>query len=193
MKNKLTILFLSCSVTALISCSKESSSPIPVPKTETQETGVINTTANYNFNCTATSVTLIAGQNINAGTVVVTNDANFIYVTYNTANGYVLKETHLFVGKCDSVPVNKQMNPVPGQFPYITYHNKITTYSYKVPINSIGMGKCGCIAAHAALVKYNGSGQVVDSQTGWGNGVSINPKAGNWGMKFSYCTCAGTD
>lgn len=191
MKKVLNTMLLVYSIIALISCSKDVASSNPKPETDVIRSAAKST--NNNFNCTAKTVTLIAGQNINAGTVDVTNDANYIYVKYSTTNGYVLKETHLYVGKCDSVPVNKQMNPVPGRFPFISYHNKITTYLYKVPIKSIGLGNCGCIAAHAAVVKYNSNGQLIDSQTGWGNGVSINPNAGNWGMKFSYCTCGGTD
>ena len=35
--------------------------------------------------CPPTEVTLIAGQTINSGTVSVTNDAEYIYVTYTTA------------------------------------------------------------------------------------------------------------
>ncbi|MFN8243256.1 MAG: hypothetical protein U0X40_04295 [Ferruginibacter sp.] len=138
-------------------------------------------------NCDPTTVTLIAGQTLDAGTVSVSNDASNIYVTYSTANGYLLTQTHLFVGDCAAVPVNGQGNPQPGHFPYSSTHNYSTTYTYQVPMASFG--SCGCIAAHAVVVKLNGSGQVIETQTGWGNGIRINPNGGNWGMKFDYCTC----
>ena len=136
--------------------------------------------------CT-TVVTLFAGQTINAGNITVTNDANFIYVTYNTANGYVLTQTHLYVGDCALIPVNRPGNPIPGQFPYITTHSNVTSYTYQIPITAIP-GSCGCIAAHAVVVKLDAAGQVIDQQTAWGNGTVINPD-GQWGMKFSYCRC----
>jgi hypothetical protein len=139
--------------------------------------------------CTPTVVTLIAGQTINSGSVSVTNDADYIYVTYTTANGFLLTQTHLYVGDCALVPVNGQGNPVPGHFPYSSTHNNITTYTYQVPISTIGLGNCGCIAAHAVVVRLGASGQVIETQTGWGNGTRINPNGGNWGMKFDYCTC----
>ena len=139
-------------------------------------------------NCTPTVVTLFAGQTIDAGTVTVSNDSNFIYVTYNTANGYVLTQTHLYVGNCALIPVNKPGNPIPGQFPYASPHANLTNYTYQIPIAVIPAGTCGCIAAHAVVVKLNAAGQVVDQQTGWGNGTVINPD-GQWGMKFSYCSC----
>lgn len=134
--------------------------------------------------CTPTVVTLFAGQTINAGNVTVTNDANFIYVTYNTANGYVLTQTHLYVGDCALIPVNKPGNPIPGQFPYTSAHSNLTSYTYQIPITAIPVGGCGCIAAHAVVSLATGGG----TQTGWGNGSVINP-TGNWGMKFNYCSC----
>ena len=138
--------------------------------------------------CTPKVVTLFAGQTIDAGNVTVTNDANFIYVTYNTANGYVLTQTHLYVGECALIPVNRPGNPIPGQFPYASPHNNVTSYTYQIPIMAIPVGSCGCIAAHAVVVKLNAAGAVVDQQTAWGNGTVINPD-GQWGMKFDYCSC----
>lgn len=134
--------------------------------------------------CTPKVVTLFAGQTIDAGNVTVTNDANFIYVTFNTANGYVLTQTHLFVGDCALIPVNKPGNPIPGQFPYASAHSNLTSYTYQIPIMAIPVGGCGCIAAHAVVSLATGGG----TQTAWGNGTVINPD-GQWGMKFDYCSC----
>jgi hypothetical protein len=134
-------------------------------------------------------VSLIAGQTMNSGNVTVTNDANFIYVTYNTANGWLLTQTHLYVGDCALIPVNGPGNPVPGQFPYASSHANITSYTYQIPIAKIPAGGCGCIAAHAVVVKLDGNGNVINTQTGWGQGIRINPNGGNWGMKFEYCSC----
>jgi len=139
--------------------------------------------------CPATEVILIAGQTINSGSVSVTNDANFIYVTYTTAPGWYLTQTHLYVGDCALIPLNNPGNPVPGQFPYSANHNNITTYTYQVPISLIPAGGCGCIAAHAVVKQLNASGQTIQTQTGWGQGTLINLNGGNWGMKFDYCSC----
>jgi hypothetical protein len=141
-------------------------------------------------NCPIIETTLIAGQTLDAGTVRVYNDSSYIYVTYNTQNGWVLSQTHLYVGDCAFIPVNNPGNPLPGQFPYATSHSNITSYTYQVPLSQIVPGNCGCIAAHAVVKKLNTSNQVIDSQTGWGNGVRINLTGGNWGMKFNYCSCS---
>jgi hypothetical protein len=185
---KTKIFSLAILMTVLVSCQKES-----VTKKNTDELSNINI-ANERYNsygCEAQVVPFIAGQHIDAGTIEVTNDAEYIYVTYNTANGYVLRETHLYVGDCEAVPVNKKGNPVPGQFPDKNTHNNATNFTYKVPISAIGLGKCGCIAAHAAVVKLDSNGKVVDSQTAWGAGTTITAGNGNWGTKFEYCTCIG--
>ncbi len=141
--------------------------------------------------CTPTEVTLIAGQTMEAGTVSVVNDSVNIYVTYTTTNGWVLTQTHLYVGDCAQIPVNAPGNPIPGQFPYGGNHNNITSYTYTVPLSRIPAGTCACIAAHAVVKQYNASNQLVQTQTGWGNGVRINLSGGNWGMKFDYCSCTG--
>lgn len=139
--------------------------------------------------CTPIEVTLFAGQTINSGTVTVSNDGTYIYVTYTTTNGWVLAQTHLYVGDCALIPVNNPGNPIPGQFPYTATHNNVTTYTYQIPISRIPQGSCGCIAAHAVVKQYNSSNQLINQQTGWGNGTLINLNGGNWGMKFDYCSC----
>ncbi len=187
MKPIINAFLMAVCITVFFSCKKE------IVSSNVVETTYDNPDGYSGSACPATTVKFIAGQNIDAGTVTVTNDFDFIYVTYNTANGYVLQETHLYVGDCSSIPVNKQGNPVPGQFPFKTTHTNITSFTYKVPVSTIALGSCGCIASHAAVVKLNSSGNVIDTQTAWGQGTSINPSAGNWGMKFSYCSCAGVD
>jgi hypothetical protein len=139
--------------------------------------------------CAPTTATLLAGQTINSGQVSVRNDADFIYVTYQTANGYTLTETHLYVGDCATIPVNNPGNPIPGQFPYQGSHSNTTSYTYQIPISVLNGASCGCVAAHAVVQKLDASGHVTDQQTGWGNGTRINLSGGNWGMKFGYCVC----
>ncbi|MCY7292026.1 MAG: hypothetical protein LH615_07575 [Ferruginibacter sp.] len=187
----LSVLFVSCSKTdnQLLGNENPATAGLKTPTANGgNEAGREADTPPTETPCPPTVVTLFAGQTINAGNVTVTNDANFIYVTYNTANGYVLTQTHLFVGACALIPVNRPGNPIPGQFPYASPHSNLTSYTYQIPITAIPLGVCGCIAAHAVVVKYNAAGQIVDQQTGWGNGTVINP-TGNWGMKFTYCSC----
>jgi hypothetical protein len=202
MKKSLLISGIFVCIVSFVSCKKADINP----SSNANEATVTGQTAKYvtefgsenpapirgrnsSGECEPTEVTLIAGQSMNAGTVTVTNDANYIYVTYATTNGWVLTQTHLYVGDCALIPVNNPGNPLPGQFPYASAHNNVTTYTYQVPISRIALEACGCIAAHAVVKKLNAANQVIDTQTGWGNGVRINLNGGNWGMKFDYCSC----
>jgi hypothetical protein len=183
-------LFILAASLSLFSCQKaeqlDSVSPAISSSDGGRSTGRVGSS---DSTCAPTTTTLLAGQTINAGEVSVWNDAAFIYVSYQTANGYTLTETHLYVGDCLTIPVNNPGNPIPGQFPYQGTHNNITGYTYQIPISVLNGASCGCVAAHAVVQKLNASGQVTDQQTGWGNGIRINLSGGNWGMKFSYCLC----
>lgn len=179
------ILFMAI---GFISCQKESLQSNSSPNVQKDDNQILGRNGDGSP-CPTTTVTLLAGQTINAGTVSVTNDSNFIYVTYTTANGYLMTQTHLYVGDCALIPINNPGNPIPGQFPYSATHNNITTYTYQIPLSAIPAGGCGCIAAHCVVVKLNASGNVIETQTGWGNGTRINLSGGNWGMKFEYCSC----
>ena len=139
--------------------------------------------------CVATEVTLIAGQTINSGTISVTNDGDFIYVTYTATNGWKISQTHLYVGDCALIPVNNPGNPIPGQFPYASSHANVTSYTYQIPLSQIPAGTCGCIAAHAVVKQFDANNQQTAQETARGNGVRINLSGGNWGMKFDYCSC----
>ncbi|MBP6432085.1 MAG: hypothetical protein KA319_09980 [Ferruginibacter sp.] len=180
-----TFLFLaSCEKNNELVTQQNNTTPI----NQVQPSSALAGRTNPDDGCPETTIQLTAGQFYNAGSVVVSNDADFIYVTYTTANGYLLTQTHLFAGNCNAVPVNNQGNPAPGQFPHKTIHNNLTSYTYQIPVSLIPAGGCGCIAAHAVVVKLNELGEVIEEETAWGNGVQINP-TGNWGMKFDYCSC----
>ncbi|MEY1640182.1 hypothetical protein [Tenuifilum osseticum] len=133
---------------------------------------------------TPTVVMLTAGQHIDAGTVTVGNDANFLYVTYTSANGYLINETHLYVGPKSGVPVNKKGNPQIGQFPYgETFTTPVNEVTYQ--FNLADFDDCFIVAAHAVVSKYDGT-TIVDQQTAWGAGNQFIV-SGSWAMYFDYC------
>jgi hypothetical protein len=87
--------------------------------------------------------TLFAGQHIDVGTLSVWNDANTLYVQYDTV-GWTMSETHLYV---DSEPPDTS---APGQFPY--KHEglgDVNTDLYEIPLNGWVPGTVLYVAAHA--------------------------------------------
>lgn len=139
---------------------------------------------------TPTVVMLTAGQHIDAGTVTVGNDANYLYVTYFATNGYLIQETHLYIGNKSGVPVNKSGNPQIGHFPYgESFATPVGEVTYQ--FNLADFEDCFIVAAHAVVIKYDGD-VLVDQQAAWGAGTRFVAK-GNWAMYFDYCKQTCTD
>lgn len=138
---------------------------------------------------TPQAVTLFAGQTIEAGTVTVSNDENNLYVAFTTANEWLLSQTHLHVAdSLAGIPQTKSGNPKVGNFAYQSTHDPyVTTYTYTIPKSALSLdaNNTVVIAAHAVVVRIDGSGNVIANETGWGNGESFVSK-GSWAMYFQY-------
>ena len=122
--------------------------------------------------CDLTTIaTFWAGQNYEAGTVSVNNDADNLYVTFTTTGGWTMGLTHLYVGL---VP---PASYAPGSFPYQTTHAPaVTSFTYTIPLSEIGAvpGDTVYVAAHAEV--SNGT----QSETAWAG-------TGQWpGLLFSH-------
>lgn len=138
--------------------------------------------------CTYETITstLFGGQTIPVGTLQVTNDADSLYVTYNTTNDWYLDETHLYVGDFANLPVNNANTPIPGHFPYNTDHTGlITSFTYAIPLNSLS-SSCYIIASHAGVYK-SVNGVIIQSETAWGFSTPF-PNTNRWGWYSNYCT-----
>lgn len=132
---------------------------------------------------------LIAGQNIDAGDVCLEVVGDNLVVTYTTQDGWELTEAHLWVGKnIADMPQTKKGNPKVGNFPYKSGDiTGVTSYSFFVPLSSLGSDLCDktyFAAAHAVVRKPDGSGGY-QTETGWGSGDPIVPQ-GSWAMYFSF-------
>jgi len=134
--------------------------------------------------CAESSVRLMAGQHHVAGDMIVSNDADFLYVTYQATGNWRIKKTHLYVGACNGIPAAGNGNPQNGRFPYTGNHGNpsVSSYTYTIPLSDIPT--CGCVAAHAEVVRLNAAGNVVQAETAWGEGVRMGR---NWSMRFDYC------
>ncbi len=66
---------------------------------------------------------LIAGQIIEAGTVTISNDNEYLYIRVNTTAPWLIKLIHIYVGT-DPVEKNGGGNFKPGQFPFPQPYNE---------------------------------------------------------------------
>ncbi len=98
-----------------------------------------------------TSIPLLAGQNIDVGTVSVWNDGDTLYVKYETTGGWEITETHLVVtDEWSEIPLNKRGNPMVGHFPYSMEHDPwATEYTYTIDLGDWEPCTDLYIAAHA--------------------------------------------
>jgi hypothetical protein len=123
--------------------------------------------------CKSRTFALVAGQHTVVGTVVVANDANFLYVTYNTIGDWDLGEVHLYV--LDTEPAERLS---PGLAPYKsgTLSNGTQSYTFMIPFSEdLVCGSSIWLQAHAS----------VKTETAYG-GIIVDPDQGSWYGKIPY-------
>ena len=115
--------------------------------------------------------TLYAGQNIEVGTVTVASDTTEVCVTYQLdgyalSDGWLINETHLYVGTDDSFPLTPAKgqlgqpyyaNPVPGKFPYgEDFDPGVEMAKHCIDLDDLGVesGDSLFVAAHASIAGY---------------------------------------
>jgi hypothetical protein len=142
------------------------------------------------------TATLIAGQNIDAGTVAYWRACNVLHIEYATTGGWMLAETHLAVaGSMEEFPVTRSGNPIPGHFPLTGTHDPpVNWFEYTVDLDAMGLAEAEVLyaAAHAVVKKFDG-GMVVGEESAWCEGDPFRPapsgekiqRKGNWGMYFT--------
>lgn len=119
--------------------------------------------------------TLWAGQHINAGSLLVYNDIDYLFVTFETSGDWYIGKTHLHIADdLSGIPSNNRGIPVPGQFAYNTTHDPaVTSYTYTFLLSDLGytVDDTFVVAAHAEVMKYDIEGNVVQGETAWGGDV----------------------
>ncbi len=170
---------LLCALSTVQSCKKQNIQPDSNLYNPSSETTVITP-------CGEPVVTnLMAGQNIDAGSITVQNTEDSLYVTFSTDNGWVMGKTHLYVGALEDMPATSGGNPQIGNFPYQhTINPYATSDQYAIALSDLP--ECFIVAAHAEVHLLGDNGEVIDSQTGWGQGTQMN-QSGSWAMYSSYC------
>ncbi|WMW22309.1 hypothetical protein RE476_00375 [Methanolobus mangrovi] len=128
---------------------------------------------------------LYAGQNIEAGTVNVSNDSEYIYITFETRDDWVILETHLEVANSSAaIPATKSGNAIPGQFTYknASLPDGITIDEYQIPLETYAPIENNTLYIAAHAVVSNGETE----QGAWANGTRFNED--NWATYFTYKT-----
>ncbi len=145
-------------------------------ESQTIQLGYVETT-----NMTSQTVvnTLYAGQNINVGTLNISNDCQNLTIAYEMTGNWTLQETHLEVATSfESIPMTTSGNPVIGHFTYKSEELPEGTIidTYVIPVS----GKNGTvyIAAHAVVSNLN------CDEGAWASGTQF--PGDNWATYFTY-------
>ncbi len=130
---------------------------------------------------TALTVPLLAGQDLPVGQVIVyNNQENLVVQVYMTREGWLLEESHLYIGTLDALPVNPAGNPVPGHFPdKEEFEEPVGAQVFEFKMADLP--ECPVIAFHAEV-----KGENNQEESAWAEGQRINAP-GNWGMYFEFC------
>ncbi|MDL1979438.1 MAG: hypothetical protein LWX52_15350 [Deltaproteobacteria bacterium] len=135
---------------------------------------------------------LYAGQTIEAGSVTMEVVDTYLVVTYETSGDWELVEAQMWVGNdISDMPQTRQGNPKIGNFPYNSEIENPFSHSYSIPLTLLGF-TCPSedvayfVAAHATVQLTDGSGNVIQTETGWADGSRFVER-GMWGT-FSTVT-----
>jgi len=133
---------------------------------------------------------LLAGQTEDVGDVCFTVIGDTLEITYSMDANWFLEEAHAWIG-CDAegYPQNRAGNPKVGQFPYASGDiTGATDHSFSIDISTefdecLGTPDCtnGNILyamTHAAVYKEDDAGNVIQEETGWGDGDPSGAR--NW-------------
>lgn len=143
---------------------------------------------------TPTVTTLVAGQHFNAGTVSISNDAHYIYVTYHTESPWMISEAHAAIAAITNladapagIPQTKSGNPTPGRFSNsATFDPEVMSHTFVIPFET--RQTLFVVAAHAVVQAPRDQG---GAQTAWASGTNF--PGNNWATYVSHTvqSCGG--
>ncbi len=131
---------------------------------------------------------LWAGKTGDAGTVTITNDNSFLYVTYTTNGSADLGEVHVYVWSSTSQIPDKR--PAPGQTPWKAENINANSYTMAIPVD-VACGSTFYVSAHAALVNDGDGGDNTNAgETAYaGSNPFVNGKGAWWGFVTYTVDC----
>lgn len=149
-----------------------------------QESAITIYTSSNGAVCGASTYALTAGMLFDAGTLDVSNDEEYLYVTYNTVDGWEMIFTHLHVAKdINEIPATAG-GFTPGQFDYISDHIGVTHFMYQIELAVLDAepGDELVFAAFADVFReVNGNFQ---NENAWGGDLTADSP--NWAMYDLY-------
>lgn len=134
-------------------------------------------------------VPILAGQTIPVGNIKMWNDANYVYIDYvldtmaNEADQWYLKECQADIQRSPDAFPQKNGNPQPGQFAYVSGDISYTIrYTFTIPVGE--WDGTVCVATHCVVTQLDELGGEINGNTGWAGPNEFPGK--NWATYFWY-------
>lgn len=194
-------------VTTVFSCKKQKPHVDPVPPPE-EKPGVYQSiygSPAISYCGTPLTSSLKIKDGTDVGTVTVSNDSVYLYLTYNLTGNWYMGDAHSYAGRETLIPRNIDGNPEHTQFPgkqTLNYCDLRQAFTFQVLLSALtkdNNAQCSTneqfyIAMRASVKQVNNSGDCVNAteQPAWGAPFLINPgNANEWATAFYYCrqTC----
>jgi len=131
-------------------------------------------------------ITLIAGQNHDAGTVIVTTDGENLIITYSTNGDWIIGATHMSIGDCaeQEIPQTGSGNPKVGHFEHSSEHPEGTNeVVYLISLEAVSENSC--FAAHAEVTGPTGG------ETAWAQGIEFDGNSWAMYVQMDLSECLG--
>lgn len=131
-----------------------------------------------------TETILYAGQHIEVGKMIISNNEEMLFVTYDVNDTkWWLKETHLYVGDIEDAPFVSSGNPKIGHFPYHGDHDLSKEVTFTIPLEDLD--DCFSIISHAVVV-LSENGSITSNETAFGFG-DHEFDGNRWGWFLDHC------
>ena len=198
---KLFAVFLLLSI-AIFSCKKQKPKDTPQPPEETPSIYESVFTPHVVSYCGTTQISNLKIQDgTDIGSVTVSNDSEFLYLTYNLTGSWYMGDVHAYVGRESMIPRNVDGNPTYLSFPgkqKINFCDLRQTFTFRVSLSKLSAdnnSQCPTneqfyIAMRASVRQLNSAGECISGtdQAAWGAPFLINPNSANeWATAFYYC------
>lgn len=189
MRRIVQVLAVALALFATTSCSEEMQDPLLTADSGVMEVsgGVVFAPGVPTTFCGSDTVTLWAGKTINAGNVVIANDATNLYVTVTSTCGFqtISENIKMWLGtNLENLDGGGITRPSAGGFPYKATVTSGNTHTFTVPLNLIPFydaTKCGVqpiyVVVHADVLVCDGSGNPSGGETAFGGDVPGPGKA----------------
>ncbi|MBW6516004.1 MAG: hypothetical protein K0B81_05230 [Candidatus Cloacimonetes bacterium] len=131
---------------------------------------------------------IYAGQHILVGQLEISNDADYLYVSFHMDHPWVMMLSHIHIAAdINGIPKTPKGNPIPGQFAYHDYHDYEAYFMLPIELApyDFEVGQQIVVAAHLEVI--------IEIDGGGGSGVIIEGPYGAFnvydykqGLRYDY-------